>query len=434
MGKVEAPSPVVAALREFFTTFHGQTLLAVSGGADSVALLTAAAGLHPARIGVASINHGLRPASADEVDTVRRLATTLGVPFHSASLGLSPGAGMEARAREARYAALEALRSAFGYAWIATAHTREDQAETLLMRLSRGASLRGAGSIRARAGRLVRPLLRVGRADTVAYVEAQGLTPVRDPSNQDPALLRARVRASVLPALVAAAGPASVKHLAAFAARAAEDEVLLAEQASVGLARARVPGGLDAVGLRSLLSPLRRRALVGWLEESGVPVSAALLGKVEAALDRGGRCGLPGRRLLRCEGGLVRIAVPAPVPAPVELTTGVWVPFGGYRLRLDVGLLPGASAFALGTSAGSFRVRGRRPGDRVEAGPGRRRAVQDVLLDARIPAEQRAAWPLLVDASDRVLWVVGLWPPLRNGVQGLAVRAEPTSATAGERL
>jgi tRNA(Ile)-lysidine synthase len=246
--------------------------------------------------------------------------------------------------------------------------------------------------------------------------------------------LRARVRAGVLPALVAAAGPASLKNLATFAACAAEDEALLAEQASLALDRGRVEGGLDAVAMRALRAPLRRRALVAWLQQAGVPASATLLSQVEAALLRGGHCGLPGRRLLRCEGGLLRLATEGSQPEEVRLQADAWVPFGGFRLRLHSSLRPGPAAFALKAEAGPFSVRGRRPGDRVEAGNGRRRAVQDVFVDARIPAEQRAAWPLLVEASARVIWVVGLWPAARKGVGGLAVRVEPTSAIPGEGL
>jgi tRNA(Ile)-lysidine synthase len=434
MGNVTAPSPVIAALQEFFNAHVGKTLLAVSGGADSLALLTAAAAVAPERVGVASVDHGLRPASADEVKSVGRLAQALRLPFHSVALGLAPGPGMEARAREARYAALEEVRVAGGYALIATAHTREDQAETLLMRLARGSALRGAGAIRAQLGHIVRPLLGVARADLEAYVAAQGLSPARDPSNVDPSLLRARVRAGVLPALVAAAGPAAVKNLAAFSARAAEDEAFLAEQASRALDRSRVEGGLDAVAVRSLPAPLRRRALVAWLFEAGVPASAVLLSAVEGALLRGGHCGLPGRRLLRSEGGLLRIATETSPPEQVNLLPDLWVSFGGFRLRLCSALAPGPAAFALLGEAGPFSVRGRRPGDRVEADDGRRRAVQDVLVDARIPAEQRAGWPLVLDASARVLWVVGLWPKARAGVSGLAVRAEATSAIPGHGL
>ena len=170
--KPSPTSPVRSALEEFFRAYGGRTLLAVSGGVDSLALLTAAAELAPERVGVASLDHGLRPTSAGEVEAVRALAVSLGLPFHTVQLGLRPGPGMEARARAARYAALETLRAQGGYQWVATAHTRDDQAETLLMRLGRGVALRGAGGVRAHRGQLVRPLSSVGRADVEELVAA----------------------------------------------------------------------------------------------------------------------------------------------------------------------------------------------------------------------------------------------------------------------
>jgi tRNA(Ile)-lysidine synthase len=432
--KPSPASPVLSALEEFFRAYGGRTLLAVSGGVDSLALLTAAAEVAPERVGVASLDHGLRPTSAGEVEAVRALAASLGLAFHTAQLGLRPGPGMEARARAARYAALETLRAQGGYQWVATAHTRDDQAETLLMRLGRGAALRGAGSIRAQRGPLVRPLLSVGRADVEGHVAARGLVPVRDPSNADLSLLRARIRHGALPALVQAAGPAVVQNLAAFAAHAAEDEELLAEQAALALERARVPGGLDAVAVRSWPGPLQRRALVAWLAEAAVPASARLVAQVQAAVRRGGHCGLPGQRLLRSEGGLLRIAGEVRAATEVALPPDSWVLFGGFRLRLDSSSTPGPAAFPLSREVGPLTVRGRRPGDRVRASGGRRRSVQDVLVDARIPAEQRDSWPLLVEAQERVLWVVGLWPPVRPGLAGPAVLAEPTSAITGDGL
>lgn len=432
--KPSVASPVLSALEEFFQAHGGRTLLAVSGGVDSLALLTGAAELVPERVGVASLDHGLRPSAAEEVLAVGRLAASAGLPFHTQALGLRAGPGMEARARAARYAALEAIRAAGDYAWVATAHTRDDQAETLLMRLSRGVALRGAGAIRARLGHLVRPLLSVSRADVERHVAARGLLPVRDPSNGDLSLLRARIRLGVLPALVQAAGPGAVKNLAAFAAHAAEDEALLAEQAALALEHARVAGGLDAVAVRSLRGPLQRRALVAWLSEAGVPVSAAVVARVQDALRRGGHCGLPGHKLLRSEGALLRIAAAVAPPEEVALPEDAWVLFGGFRLRLDSKSTPGSAAFALRRSVGPLKVRGRRPGDRVESNGGQRRSVQDVFVDARIPAEQRDSWPLLVEAPERVLWVVGLWPPVCRAPEGPSVRAEPTSALPRDGL
>lgn len=400
------------ALAAAFARHTGKILLAVSGGVDSLALLLVAAELAPGRTGVASIDHGLRPESAAEVQWVRELVRSLGLPFHTESLGLQPGPGAEARAREARYAALGRIARAHGYSAIATAHTADDQAETLLMRLARGAALRGAASIRAEGPGLLRPLLTVRRTDTEARVAAAGLEPVRDPTNEDPGLFRARIRHQVLPVLRQAAGTAVVERLARFARSAAEDEELLSSMAAQALERVQDGLGLDAVGLRALPWPIQSRVLRAWLEVQGHPVSDRLLREVSAAVARGGRTGLPGRAELRTEGGWVRVLPrsAAPEPAPVELRAGEPVGFGGFRILL--GEEPGVP---VGDAVRPLTVRGRRPGDRVgtEAGPTRR--VQDVLVDAAVPAEERGRWPLVVDGRGRVLWVVGLWPAAHRG-------------------
>ena len=396
------------AVAAMFGRQGGRILVAVSGGVDSLALLLSAAEVARERTGVASLDHGLRPGSAREVEGVGELARVRGLPFHSEALGLTPGPGSEARARAARYAALHRIAEREGYAAVATAHTADDQAETLLMRLARGAALRGAAAIRAGGPRLLRPLLTVRRADTEALVAAAGLEPVRDPSNEDPGLFRTRIRHHVLPVLRQAAGTGVVERLARFARSAAEDEELLAGLAGEALARVRDGAGLDAVGVRAIPWPLRSRLLRAWLEEQGHPVSDRLLRDVSAAIDHGGRTGLPGRRVLATEGGWVRVQ-PRPgqreVPAPAELRLGMPVDFGGFRVWIGEG--PGVPA---GGANFPLTVRARRPGDRVGRDGGQTRRVQDVLVDAGIPAELRAAWPLVADARGRVLWVVGLWP------------------------
>jgi tRNA(Ile)-lysidine synthase len=336
-------------------------------------------------------------------------------------LHLRPGPGVEARARAARYAALDRIAREHSYDAIATAHTADDQAETLLMRLARGSALRGATAIRTDAPRLLRPLLGVRRADTEALVAAAGLVPVRDPTNADLRLFRTRIRHQVLPALREAAGPSVVERLARFARSAAEDEELLAGQAALALERVRDGTGLDAVGIRALPWPIRVRALRAWLEALGHPVSDRLLREVAGAIDRGGRTGLPGRAVLSAEGSWVRVLPRAPGTAPAarELGDGEPVEFGGFRVWLGPG--PGVPA---GVGAPPLVVRARRPGDRVgrEGGPTRR--VQDVLVDASVPVESRAGWPLVADARGRVLWVVGLWPHAHPG-PGPFLQAEP---------
>ena len=409
------------AVRACFGRQAGRILVAVSGGADSLALMVAAARVAAGRTGVASIDHGLRPEASAEVARVQELARSLGLPFHTESLHLRPGPGAEARAREARYAALDRIARENGYAAIATAHTADDQAETLLMRLARGSALRGAAAIRAEATRLLRPLLTVRRADTEAMVAAAGLEPARDPSNADPVHLRTRIRHHVLPVLRQAAGPSVTERLARFARSAAEDEELLAAYAAEALGRVRDGAGLDAVGVRALPWPIRGRVLRAWLEEIGHPVSDRLLRDVSAAIDRGGRAGLPGRAVLATEGSWVRVLprTSSTGPPAHALIEGDPVEFGGFRVWLGQG--PGVP---VGAAAGPLLVRSRKPGDRVgpERGPTRR--VQDVLVDASVPVESRGAWPLVADARGRVLWVVGLWPHAHPG-PGPFLQAEP---------
>jgi tRNA(Ile)-lysidine synthase len=416
-----------AAIAASLERQRGRILVAVSGGVDSLALLLSASEVAAGRLGVASLDHGLRPESAAEVARVAELARSLGIPFHTESLGLRPGPGMEERARKARYAALDRIAREHGYAAIATAHTADDQAETLLMRLSRGAALRGAASIRADAPRILRPLLGIRREQTEAVVAAAGLEPVRDPSNTDPGLFRTRIRHSVLPALREAAGPGVVERLARFARSAAEDEELLIGLAAQALDRIRDGAGLDAVAVRALAWPIRARVLRSWLEEQGRPVSDRLLRDVASAIERGSRTGLPGRAVLATEGGWVRVlprASSAP-PEARELGAGAPVEFGGFRVSVGDG--PGVP---VGAATLPLVVRARLRGDRVgpEAGPSRR--VQDVLVDASVPAEDRAGWPLVADARGRVLWVVGLWPRAHPG-PGPYLRAEPLRPREG---
>ncbi|HXN42029.1 MAG TPA: tRNA lysidine(34) synthetase TilS, partial [Myxococcaceae bacterium] len=215
-------------------------LLAVSGGADSTALLLGTAQVAPAlnlQLSVGTVDHGLRPESPDEVERVRSLAAELGLSFHCRALALADGPSLEARARQARYLALEEIRSEARCDWIATAHTASDQAETLLMRLLRGTSLGGASGIRPRRGRLIRPLLSCSRREVERFLEEQGAAFAVDPMNRDVRFTRARIRAELIPAVVSAGGIEAVSHLAAFASMAAEDAEYLDELAAAAYAR-----------------------------------------------------------------------------------------------------------------------------------------------------------------------------------------------------
>ncbi|MBX9883597.1 MAG: tRNA lysidine(34) synthetase TilS [Novosphingobium sp.] len=175
--------------------------LAVSGGPDSLGLLLLAHSVLPGAFIVATVDHGLRPEGAAEARHVATLCEKLGIEHATLAIALPPGPALQERAREARYAALGNWAVVNGLTAVATAHHADDQAETLLMRLSRGAGVRGLAAMRANsplpghpACRLLRPLLGWRQSDLAKIVADAGIAPVLDPSNCDPRFERSRMR------------------------------------------------------------------------------------------------------------------------------------------------------------------------------------------------------------------------------------------------
>lgn len=193
-------------------------LVAVSGGPDSMALLSCLARLGP-KMGVAlrahGVDHGLRPEAAAELDLAERFAGKLGVPFGRTRVDVTRGSNLQARAREARWTALRAAAKPHS-AVVATAHHAEDRAETVLMRVLRGAGARGLAVLGPIGPDLVRPLVRAQRSDVMAHLSRHHVPFATDPSNADPRYLRTRVRTEVMP-LLRALDPAIVSHLSAIA-------------------------------------------------------------------------------------------------------------------------------------------------------------------------------------------------------------------------
>jgi tRNA(Ile)-lysidine synthase len=221
----------------------------VSGGADSLALLALAAEAGCAVTAV-HVDHGLRPGSAGEAEVVRAAGERFGARFVALRVEVPPGPNLEARARAARYAALPA--------GALTGHTADDQAETVLLNLVRGAALDGlAGMDPAR-----RPLRRLRRSETRGLCAALGLAPAADPSNEDPAFRRNRVRHELLPLLSAIAERDVVPVLARQADLARDDARVLDD-----LAAALDP--TDARALAAAPAALARRAVRAWLRAGG---------------------------------------------------------------------------------------------------------------------------------------------------------------------
>jgi tRNA(Ile)-lysidine synthase len=209
-----------AALRNHDLAPRGtRVLVAVSGGPDSMALLHVMALLR-ARQGFGlfahGVDHGLRAEAGCELDLAEGFCRTLDVPFMRSAVNVSAGGNLQARARDARWAALRAAASRVGADRIATGHHADDRAETLLMRLLRGTGARGLAVLQPLEGDRIRPLLRARRADIDAHIARHRVPHAIDPSNRDPRFLRARVRMQLLPELERLS-PRIVEHLCALA-------------------------------------------------------------------------------------------------------------------------------------------------------------------------------------------------------------------------
>jgi tRNA(Ile)-lysidine synthase len=272
-------------------------LVGCSGGPDSLALVHALEHLSRelgVTLAVASIDHGLRAESEAEVETVRACAASLDLAFVAARLTLEPGPSLQARARTARYEALLRAARDLGAGSVAVGHTMDDQAETVLHRLVRGASIAGLAAIDpSRADGIVRPLIDARRADVDDYLRHHRLVPIQDPSNRDRRFTRARLRAEILPALERE-NPRVIEQLAELADEARDVARLLESRGAIALEGARIGAHTISIArLAEISRPERLAALSQWVAGSGpIPSRAQLF-----ALDR----------LLRSEGE-VRLA------------------------------------------------------------------------------------------------------------------------------
>jgi tRNA(Ile)-lysidine synthase len=265
--KSSAPSVITIARRALAgdaKLVRGSALLvAVSGGADSMTLLHVLARLAPSfalTLHAHGVDHGLRADAKRELDGAADFAKSLGVPFARTVVDVARGGNVQARARTARHAALAHAAAQVGARAIATAHHADDRAETVLMRLMRGAGPRGLAVLPPRDAaeaapelELVRPLLRARRAAIRAHAARHRIPFADDPSNEDPRFLRARVRREVMPLLESVA-PGIVDHLTALA-----DQLAL-ERASEPRGSAQFPWSLPRATQVALADLARSRS------------------------------------------------------------------------------------------------------------------------------------------------------------------------------
>lgn len=414
-------------LEEFFAGLMPPVVVACSGGPDSLALLALAAeaALEPVAV---HVDHGARPGSAAEGDVVAGFAERLGAGFAAEAVAVPPGPNFEARAREARYEALERARERLGATAVLVGHSRDDQAETVLLNVLRGAGVPGLAGMPARRGTIVRPLLEVPRADLAAVCARLGLSPLLDPMNADPAHRRVWLRREVIPALEAGAARDLREVLARQAALARADSDLLDSLAGELLDRA-AGRGLEAAVLAAAPEALIRRAVRLWL---GAPPPPAAHVEAVLAVVRGERRAveLPGGVEVSRAGGRLHsrriqgaesppdarsidVALPGTaVGFGLELTSWVeraapvrW-PDGRWTAVLDADL------------AGDRAVlRPAAPGERfVPLGLTGHKTVADALAEAGVPAHARAGHPILArpeaNGADGgpdgcALWVLG---------------------------
>jgi tRNA(Ile)-lysidine synthase len=424
-------------------------VVALSGGADSVALLDALVALRKRRgwdLVAAHLDHGLRAESAEDARFCEELCERLGVKLRTGhsdvrARGLRERRGLEDAARRERYLFLRRVANEESADAVATAHNRDDQAETVLLRLLRGSGRVGLGAMSARRRGIVRPLLTVSREQVVAHLQDRGLVWREDPSNADPRFLRNRVRHELLPYLEARFNPRIKETLARTATILSDEARLLQRHARRLLARACRRDGDAVVLLRGTLGEapraVARLALRTALGQAGgrcgVRNIDRLLALAADPASSGRALALPGGRVASVRFDEIRVAprtgVASPFVYPLAVPGRVELP-GGLRVEAAEDAPSDGEGVAVAVPPGAELVfRTRRPGDRVRW-HGREITLKRWLLERRIPAEERGALPVLA-AGPRVLWLPGAAFEGRAGDRWIGLRLAATLETAG---
>ena len=317
--------------------------------------------------------------------------------------------GLEAAARDARYQFLRCLPGK-----IATAHTADDNAETLLMHLVRGTGLKGLGGIAPVRGNLIRPMLMITRQQVMAFIEEYHLSYVEDSSNGTDQFLRNRLRHHVMP-LLKEENPQLAKNLSATALRLRQDEESLAAMDS-GADR------LDVILLRRMDPALRSRTLAGFLRQCGVKEPEAehiaLAQQLVFSEKPSARGDFPGGVTLRRRYNVLEKVTPALALEAMTLPSQGTAEIPG--LEWTVRILPSESGSV--TPSGPMILRTRQPGDTMRLSGGTK-SLKKLFIDRKIPAGQRDQIPVIADCRG-VLWVYGVGPNLDRLGPGVAITFE----------
>lgn len=396
-----------AFCREQDLIHPGDTVVcAVSGGADSMALLWA---LYLLReewdldLHAAHFNHHLRGSESDrDEEFVREFCEGYGIPLSVGSAEVKPGKkGLEAAAREARYAFLRTLPGK-----IATAHTADDNAETILMHLIRGTGLKGLGGITPEYGSIIRPMLNVTRQDVEEFLTEYSIGHIDDSSNSGDAFLRNRLRHHIMP-LLKEENPKLAENLSAMALRLRLDEQALAEQASF-------EGAPLVEILRQMAPAVRARALEKFLKENGVKEPEAVhIRQAEALVfsdNPSARANFPGGITIgRNYGTLERLSAPEEMQCSFTCTEAE-----------EIINTPGIFTVH---PVGKIFIRSRQSGDSIRLSGGTK-TVKKLFIDRKIPAALRDQIPILCDEAG-ILGIPGIGMNLNRAAKELpATRIE----------
>ena len=379
---------LIAFLRQQKLVEAGDCVIcAVSGGADSIALLFALYLLKEKlhiTLEAAHFNHHLRGGESDRDEAfVREFCHHYDIPLTVGHGRIVPGKkGLEAAARDARYSFLRSIPGK-----IATAHTADDNAETVLMHLVRGTGLKGLGGIAPKNGAVIRPMLTITRQEVENFCGEWCLCYITDSSNRTDDFLRNRLRHHVMP-LLKQENPAFSENTSAMALRLRQDEEYLSQAA------VQAPNQVEI--LRRLHPSVRGRCLEAFLKQSGVrEPEAAHIAQAESLVfsDKPSAAArFPGGVTITRNYGILEVAAPEEIPEPTLLPVPGSVIWGDYRITARQEEGDGLRIH----SAGPIVIRSRVSGDTIRL-PGGSKSLKKLFIDRKIPARQRDRIPVLSD-------------------------------------
>ena len=423
---MKAIDALEAAVHHGVLPEDGRVVLGCSGGVDSMALVEAMVQLGRWSILVATVDHGLHPDSADQARFVTSrwgAEVTAVKTLRAEPAAIRRGEGLEDGARRERYRLLEETRRDWRGQVVVTAHTADDQAETMLMRLADGAGLKGLRGVHARRGHVVRPWLALTRAEVLAYATTRDVSWVEDPTNADDRFRRNRLRASAMPALATALGArwtVGAARTAGFVQAAIVDGESPSGHDALVFGRHRVgidlapEAGSAAIG-RAALSALTW-AVDTWTRGGGRGWSGHVEGLTEMVADptERGPVTLPYGLAMWREEGVVWVGLPGALAAPdgeISLGGVGVVRWGDWLLEVtpwkDDVATPTTKVDVVSLDRAPFpwRVRPRREGDKYHrrGAPGRKRVARQ-WGDQKVPRALRPGLPI-VESAEGIIWV-----------------------------